>query len=110
MAPSTSVDGEKVRIDDSNYVVKAAGTGRYSVCDEFGSQLGYFTVRGRVVAPDDFGVDGAHPVAQIGRVWAAVHLFKETGKDAGPRTVGVCRIAVHERPAAADVDNARAYR
>jgi hypothetical protein len=110
MAPRTSVDGNKVRIDDSSYEVKPAGKDNYAVFDDFGGRLGYFTVRGKVITPEDYGVDGAHPVVQIGRLWAAANLFKEQDKEAGPRTVGVCRIAVHERPSPADMDKARAHR
>ncbi len=104
------MDGEKVHIDDSTYVVKTAGTGSSRCSTTSGGKLGYFTVHGRVVTPEDYGVDGMHPVVQIGRLWAAVNLFKEQGKASGPETKGVCRVAFHERPSAADMEKARAYR
>jgi hypothetical protein len=110
MAPRTRVDGNKVHIDDSTYVVAPAGKDQYGVSDEFGAKLGYFTVRGKAVTPEDYGVEGAHPIVQIGKLWAAVHLFHEQGKSPAPATRGVCRVAVHERPAEADLEKARAYR
>jgi hypothetical protein len=105
----TRVEGNSVHIDDSTYTVKTAGAAQYSVFDEFGLQLGYFTVRGRVVTPEDYGVDGAHPVVQIGRLWTAVHLFKQEEK-AAPATKGFCRVVTHEKIGEADLDKARAYR
>src|SRR5580692_4355484 len=110
MASKTRVEGNKVHIDDSGYTVNTAGAGQYAVFDDFGLKLGYFTVRGRVVTPEDYGVEGNHPVVQIGRLWAAVHLWKEDGKAAAPATKGVCRIVTHEKIGEANLDNARAYR
>src|SRR4051812_1834182 len=110
MASKTSVDGNRVKIDDSSYVVKVAGTGQYAVFDDFGGQLGYFTVRGKSVTAEDYGVADAHPVVQIGKLWTAAALSKPEEKGAGPATKGVCRIATHERPSDADADKARAYR
>jgi hypothetical protein len=110
MAAKTRVEGNKVHIDDSTYTVAQAGAGQYAVFDEVGIKLGYFTVRGRVISPEDYGVELAHPVVQIGRLWAAVHLFKPEEKSAGPATQGVCRIATHDKPAPGDLDKARAYR
>ncbi len=107
---ASKVEGNKVQIDDSGYTVKTAGAGQYAVTDDFGNQLGYFTVRGRVVTPEDYGIEGAHPVVQIGRLWAAVHLFKQEEKSAGPATKGICRIAHHEKVGEADLGKARAYR
>jgi hypothetical protein len=106
----TRVEGNSVHIDDSTYSVKTAGAGQYAVFDEFGMQLGYFTVRGRVVTPEDYGVEGAHPVVQIGRLWAAVHLFKEQEKSGPPPTKGLCRMVTHEKIGEADLDKARNYR
>jgi hypothetical protein len=110
MAPVTRVDGKKVHIDDCTYVVSPAGKDHYGVADDFGGNLGYFTVRGKTISPDDFGVEGAHPILQIGKLWAAANLFHDAVKSAAPTTRGVCRIAVHERPAEADLEKARAYR
>jgi hypothetical protein len=110
MATKTQVDGNKVHIDDSDYSVTAAGAGQFAVCDGFGNKLGYFSVRGRVITPEDYGVEGAHPVLQIGKLWAAANLFKQEEKSAGPATRGVCRIATHDKPAEADLAKARAYR
>jgi hypothetical protein len=110
MASKTSVEGNRVKIDDSAYVVKPAGTNQYAVWDDFGGLLGYFTVRGKAISVEDYGVAEAHPVAQIGRLWVSVALSKPEEKGAGPVTKGVCRIATHERPTDADADKARAYR
>jgi hypothetical protein len=109
MASKTQVEGNKVTVDDSAYIVKTAGAAQYVVFDDFGLKLGYFTVRGRVVTPEDYGVEGAHPVVQIGRLWAAVHLFKTEEKPA-PASKGLCRIATHEKVGEADLGKARAYR
>src|SRR5580692_12332216 len=110
MASTTRVIGNKVHIDDSTYVVAPAGKGQYVVTDDFGGKLGYFTVQAKTVTPEDYGVEGAHPILQIGRLWLAAHLGSEQGKSAAPVTKGVCRVAVHERPAEADLEKARAYR
>jgi hypothetical protein len=108
MASKTSVTGNRVTIDDSVYEVKPAGAGKYTVFDEFGGRLGNLTVKGKGVDPEDYGVSGAHPVAQIGKLWAAVNLSKpdEKGAQEGKR---VCRIATHEKPAAADLQKAKAH-
>jgi hypothetical protein len=110
MATKTHVDGNKVHIDDSGYTVTPAGAGQFAVYDDFGNKLGYFAVRGRVITPEDYGVEAAHPVVQIGRLWAAANLFKQEEKSAGPATRGVCRIATHDKPTEADLEKARAYR
>jgi hypothetical protein len=110
MASRTSVTGDNVHIDDSTYHVGRAGADQYLVTDDFGSKLGYFTMRGRVVMPEDYGVEGAHPVVQIGRLWAAANLFKSDDKGGAPATKGLCRVAVHDKPAEGDLPRARAYR
>jgi hypothetical protein len=110
MAQRTRVEGNKVIIDDSTYVVTPAGANQYVVNDDFGGKLGYFKVNGRTIIPEDYGVDGAHPIVQIGRLWAGAQLSNDKEKAAGPATKGVCRIAVHERPSEVDLEKARAYR
>ncbi len=109
MATKTSVDGNRVTIDDSLYHVTAAG-GQYAVNDEFGVRIGYFSVRGRVVTPEDYGVEGAHSVGQIGKLWAAVHLWKATEKPTSLPTKGLCRIVSHEKATDAELEKARAHR
>ncbi|MDI1481826.1 hypothetical protein [Polyangium sp. y55x31] len=110
MASKTHVDGNKVTIDDSLYHVTAAG-GQYAVTDEFGLRTGYFSVRGRVVTPEDYGVEGAHPVLQIGKLWAAANLWKANEKSASSvPTKGFCRVVTHEKASEADLEKARAYR
>lgn len=110
MPPKTSVDGNRVTIDGFRYDLSPAGKNRYAIKDEFGAMLGYFTINGRVVTPEDFGVEGAHPVVQIGRLFAAAQAAKAP-VPAGPvQTKGYCRVITHERPADADLEKARAYR
>lgn len=108
MASKTHVAGNRVTIDDSAYDVKLSSTNKYSVFDEWGTKLGNFGVRGKQVDPEDYGVQGAHPIAQICKLWAAVHLAKPDEKS-GPESKVVCRIATHERPGAADLEKARGY-
>lgn len=115
MASQTNVDGNRVQIDECDYSVTPAGAGQYAVADAFGNKLGYFTVRGRAITPEDYHVEAAHPVVQIARLWAAANLFnkpeeKPEEKNAGPATRGVCRVATHEKPDAADLEKARTYR
>jgi|SRR6185503_12101332 len=108
MAAKTSVAGNRVTIDDSVYQVKPSGTNRYAVYDEFGGHLGYFTVRGKAVDADDYGVADAHPVSQIGKLWVAANLAKPDEKSAQQSKM-VCRIATHDRPTAADLEKAKAH-
>jgi hypothetical protein len=110
MATKTSVNGNRVTIDENVYEVRPAGTAQYAVFDEVGGRLGYFTVRGRAVTPEDYGIEGMHPIVQIGRLWVAANVAKTEDKPAAPATKGFCRVATHERPADADVEKARAYR
>ncbi len=108
MATKTHVDGERVTIDDSTYRVRSAGTGKYAVFDDFGGKLGTFTVTGKAITPEDYGVADMHPVLQIAKLWTAHHLSKSEG--AAPATKGICRVVTHERPSAADMEQARAHR
>jgi hypothetical protein len=110
MPPKTSVDGNRVTIDGFRYDLSPAGKNRYALADEFGAHLGYFTVDGRVVKPEDFGVEGAHPVMQIGRTWLAAQAAKAPAASGAVQTKGICRITTHERPTDADIEKARAHR
>jgi heme-degrading monooxygenase HmoA len=110
MPPKISVDGNRVTIDGFRYDLSPAGKNRYALADEFGAKLGYFTVNGRVVTPEDFGVEGAHTVVQIGRTWAAAQVAKAPAPAGAVQTKGVCRVITHERPSTADVEKARAHR
>ena len=108
VAGKTRVDGNRVTIDDLAYEVQPAGESYYSVRDEFGVALGYFRVRGRVVTPEDFGVEGAPPLKDIGRLWAAASLWGD--KPAALVTKGVCQIVTHEAPSDAELESARIHR
>jgi hypothetical protein len=110
MAIKTSVNGNRVNIDDSAYLIKPAGLNRYTVFDDFGGTLGNFTVRGKAIDPDDYGVEGVHPVLQIARLWTAANLSKAEEKSAGPESKVVCRVVTHSRPGDADVKRAKAHR
>jgi heme-degrading monooxygenase HmoA len=110
MPPKTSVDGNRVTIDGFRYDLSPAGKNRYALADEFGAKLGYFTVDGRVIKPEDFGVEGAHPVMQIGRVWLAAQAAKAPAPSGPVQTKGICRITTHEKPTDADIQKARAHR
>lgn len=108
MAAKTRVDGNRVTMDDLVYEVKPAGDGYHSVHDEFGNVLGYLRVRGKTIIPEDYKVDGAPPVMQIGRLWAAVHL--ENQKAAPPVSKGVCQISTHEAATDPQLESARLHR
>lgn len=110
MASKTSVEGNRVIIDGFRYDLSPAGKNRYALSDEFGAKLGYFTVNGRVVTPEDFGVEGAHSVVQIGRVWAAAQAAKAPAPGGVVQTKGVCRVVTHEKPSDSDIEKARAHR
>jgi hypothetical protein len=110
MATKTSVTGDRVTIDDSIYVIKPAGAARYTVLDDFGGTLGNFNVRGKTVVPDDYGVEGAHPIVQIARLWVAANLSGPEEKPPEPQGKMVCRVVTHGRPAEAELQKARAHR
>jgi hypothetical protein len=110
MASKTHVDGPRVTIDDSVYLIKPAGVSRYTVFDDFGGTLGNFTVKGKAVTPDDYGVEGAHPIVQIGRLWVAANLSGPGEKPAVPEGKMVCRVVVHPRPTEVDLPKAKAHR
>lgn len=110
MPPKTSVDGNRVTIDGFRYDLSPAGKNRYALNDEFGAHLGYFGVNGRVITPEDFGVEGAHPVRQIGQIWLAAQAPKTPAPTGAVQTKGYCRVITHEKPTDADVEKARAYR
>lgn len=110
MPPKTSVDGNRVTIDGCRYDLSPAGKNRYAIADEFGAKLGYFSVNGKIVKPEDFGVEGAHPVIEIGRTWALAQVPKAPVPAGAVQTKGYCRVITHERPSDADLDKARAFR
>ena len=110
MAIKTSVTGNRVTIEDSVYVIKPAGALRYTVLDDFGGTLGNFVVRGKAVVPDDYGVEGAHPIVQIARLWVTATMSGPEEKPPEPQGKMVCRIVTHARPGEADLTKARAHR
>lgn len=110
MAIKTSVTGNRVTIEDSVYHIKPAGLNRYTVFDDFGGTLGNFLVRGKAIDPDDYGVEGVHPVLQIARLWSAANLAKPEERGAGPDSKVVCRVVTHARPGDADLQRAKAHR
>lgn len=110
MPPKTSVAGNRVTIDGCRYELSPAGKNRYALADEFGAKLGYFSVNGKVVKPEDFGVEGAHPVIEIGRTWVLAQVVKAPAPVGAVQTKGYCRVITHERPSDADLEKARAFR
>ena len=110
MASKTHANGPRVTIDDSVYVIRPAGAARYTVFDDFGGTLGNFTVRGKTVVPDDYGVEGAHPIVQIARLWVNANLSGPEEKLPEPQGKMVCRVVTHGRPGEADLQKARAHR
>ena len=109
MASKSSVENDRVTIDDSVYIVKSAGPNKYTVLDDFGGKLGGFVVRGRAIEPEDYGVAGVHPVLQIAKLWEAANRSKAPGASAAPPCTMVCRITTHPRPTEADLQRARAH-
>jgi hypothetical protein len=110
MPPKTSVDGNRVTIDGFRYDLSPAGKNRFALADEFGAKLGYFAVNGRQITPEDFGVEGAHPIVQIGRIWLAAQVAKAPTPTGAVPSKGYCRVITHEKPTDADLDKARAHR
>ncbi len=108
MAEKTSVDGNRVVIDDAEYTVKPAGTDRYAVFDYFGAALGYFMVRGKMIQPDDYRIAGAHPIVQIGRLWRAGNAGELEAK-ANPPSKMVCEVLTLAPIESALLDGARAH-
>jgi hypothetical protein len=108
MPGKTRVDGNRVTIDDLVYEVHPAGESYYKISDEFGQVLGYIRVRGKVIVPEDYGLEGAPPVKEIGRLWGAANLT--TGQPAALASKGVCQITTHETPSEEALVGARAHR
>ncbi len=109
MAIKTSVSGNRVTIEDSVYNVKPAGLNRYTVSDDFGGTIGNFNVRGKAIDPDDYGVEGVHPVVQIARLWATANL-QARREGHGPREQGGVSHRDPRPPGDADVKKAKAHR
>lgn len=110
MAIKTSVDGNRVTMGESVYNVAPSSGGKCTVSDDFGGKLGTFVVRGTAIEPDDYGVEGAHPIVQIAKLWVAANQAKSASAGAGPQSKMVCRVVTHDRPADADLEKARAHR
>jgi hypothetical protein len=104
---ANNVQGNRVTIDDVSYDVKVQPDGSYKVFDEYSSHIGNFTVRGRAVDAEDYGVELAHPVAKIGKLWVEAGVAM---REAKPQVaVALCRIVQHEPPDEAALAKARAY-
>jgi hypothetical protein len=107
MAQKTSVDGNRVMIDDEFYNVKPAGTDRYAVYDGFGGALGYFKVNGKSITTDDYGIAGAPSLMLIGRLWRAGNAAELDGP--APQSKMVCEVLTLAAFGADDVEKARAH-
>lgn len=108
MASVTSVVGNRVTIDDAGYDIKSIGENQYKVLDEFAVHLGDFRVRGRAVDAEDYGVEGAHPIAKIGKLWVEANYAAISQRNAKP-ALPTCRILQHDAPDAAALAKATAY-
>ncbi len=105
---STKVEGNKVTIDDVAYQLKPQPDGSIKVFDEYNQNIGSFTFRARAVDAEDFGVELAHPVKQIGKLWVDANAAAREAKPAAA-ALALCRIAQHEAPDDAAVAKASAY-
>jgi hypothetical protein len=105
---STKVEGNKVSIDDVAYQLKPQPDGSIKVFDDYNMHIGSFTFRGRAVEAEDFGVELAHPVKQIGKLWVEAQVAAREAKPAAA-ALALCRIAQHEPADEASVTKASAY-
>jgi hypothetical protein len=110
MSGKTSVSKNRVTIDDFSYEVKTVTAGSYKVIDQFGGHIGNFTMRGKEVVAEDYELPDAHPVAQIGKLWAIENLAALAADKAASTSKMVCSVAFHAGVEPADVASARAYR
>jgi len=109
MAQKTSVDGNKVTIDEYVYELKptTANPNKYSVKDEFGGSLGHITIEGRNLDVEDYGVQGAHPLAQIAKLYRDAQGGVEAKR---PASRMICQIHTFDKFDPAEMEKAHAYR
>jgi len=91
----TKVEGNTVFIDDVSYELKVQPNGSYKVIDEYKQHIGNFSVRGRAVEAEDYGVELAHPIVKIGKLWVEAQV---AAKDTAPKAASgpLCRVVTHE--------------
>ena len=110
MAAKSNVQGNRVTIDTWGYDVTPKGAGKYAVSDMFGGNLGTFVIRGKRVVAEDWDVPDAHPVAEIGKLWAAANVPEFASKVEKPACKMVCALATHASMPPAEREKATAYR
>ena len=108
MASKTSVSGNRVSVDDAAYVVKVMGGGKQLVFDDFGCEVGRFTVTGRAFEAEDYGVEGIHSIALIAKVWVAANTATES-TTSSPSSKMICRTVTCAANEPAELAKARAY-
>ena len=87
MQPKTSVKGGRIVIDSRSYDARVLGGGRFDVFTTAGVRVGQFSIRNRVIEAEDLGVDGADPVAEIGRLWMEANLSAAPAPKPAPAPV-----------------------
>jgi hypothetical protein len=107
MAQKIRVDGNRVHLDDSSFVITPGKGGAFTVTNEFGDKLGTFTLAGKTITPDDYGVADAPPILSIARPWVAA---SSTEKPAAPTSKGVCQVTWGSGATEKDLESARAHR
>jgi hypothetical protein len=95
-----------VTLEGHSYAIKPAGTDRHAVYNEFGEHCGYFRVKGKTVTADDYGVNGAHPLVQVGRAWV---FAGGAGEDKPVTSKMVAEVHALASAEPADLDAARAH-
>jgi hypothetical protein len=74
MSQKTSVQRNRITIDERTYEARALGGGRFDVLSRNGARLGGFVIKQGVLEAEDLGLPGADPVEQIGLLWAGANL------------------------------------
>ncbi len=87
MQPKTSVKGGRIVIDSRSYDARVLGGGRFDVFTTAGVRVGQFSIRNRVLEAEDLGVEGADPVAEIGRLWMEANLSAAPAPKPAPAPV-----------------------
>jgi hypothetical protein len=107
MAPKIRVEGNRVYLDDDAFIITPGKAGSFSVTNEFGDKLGKFTVEGKTITPEDYGLADAPPLVSIARAWVAGNAAE---KPAAPTSKGICQVTSSAGASESDLQAARAHR